>query len=244
MVTLTPPPLYRCGLASSLRRSGPSYSGLSLFNDSRNLQWSLTFNGTILYNRYLINKSINTFFSIIFSLPVFIGAAEAYFFWVLIDVWVRFCRIFPQQGQNRQDYVQHWVGLFPSLSVLGAILGKGLHGIDYEVGVLPGAHIMFAKSTHRCGVIPPLLSLSRFILRSLPTHGGASLLYMQLCICVACVRQRVSLWRRLLGVCPMVKSQIMHRKSENNAPPPRKKIGFRLWRDAVISIYNPPPKYI
>ena len=51
------------------------------------------------------------------------------------------------------------------------MLGNGLHGIDYEVGVLPGAHIMFAKSTHRGGVIPPLLALSRFILRRLPTHG-------------------------------------------------------------------------
>lgn len=200
MVTLTPPPLYRCGLASSLRRSGPSYSGLSLFNDSRNLQWSLTFNGTILYNRDLINKYINTFFSIIFSLPVFIGATEVYFFWVLIDVWVRFCRIFPRQGTNRQDYVQHWVGLFPSLSVLGAMLGKGLHGIDYEVNVLPIAHIMFAKSRCRGGVIPPLLFLFRFILRRLPTHTATYLLYVRLYICVACVRQGVWLWRWRWGV--------------------------------------------
>ena len=139
------------------------------------------------------------------------------------------------------------------------MLGNGLHGIDYEVAVLPGEHIMFAKSTHRCGVILPLLALSRFILRRLPTHT-ATFYYMCGYICVACVRQRVSLWRLLLwrvyvkgcgyggcccwGLWPMVKSQIMHGKSENNAPPPRKKIGFRFWFDDVYFIYNPPPKYI
>jgi len=39
------------------------------------------------------------------------------------------------------------------------MLGKGLHGIDYEVGVLHGTHIMFAKSMHGGGVILPLLAL-------------------------------------------------------------------------------------
>ena len=46
------------------------------------------------------------------------------------------------------------------------------------------------------------------------------------------------------GVWPIVKSQKIHRKFENNAPPPLKKIGFRFWNAAVYFIYNPPPKYI
>jgi hypothetical protein len=45
-------------------------------------------------------------------------------------------------------------------------------------------------------------------------------------------------------VAPIVKSQIMHRKSENNAPPPLKKSEFRFGNAAVYFIYNPPPKYI
>ena len=56
-----------------------------------------------------------------------------------------------------------------------AILGKGLHRIEGEVCALSGAHIMFAKSRSRRGVIPSLLALSRLILRRLSTHGGAYL---------------------------------------------------------------------
>ena len=63
-------------------------------------------------------------------------------------------------------------------------------------------------------------------------------------MCGVCTSRGVAMAVAVGRVAPIVKSQIMHRKFENNAPPPLKKIGFRFWNAAVISIYNPPPKYI